>query len=626
MLDIFDDAQIVPEFRTAPPLVFWIPAIASEALMSLRKFANSFNKTKERRRGTSDASTTSLSPPSSPTGTPLGSSVSLPDPVSSSQFRQPQPTYSNYSSGSSVRADGPNPTPLKVVAPFAFIGQPASQEAIAPFVGESSKDSDSTSVRIKRSLTKLLPSKDEDHRYGYQKPPDSRKAEKKEKIEDPVSRKRAESLRSSSSFLDGSSSANASSSGSTSGANKFTSWIVEKQSGVAKKMQDVLKGGVTHSGSAQSNGRVSGEFHDDESETSSISSAPSFVQTAPEDEVARILSDPELPLPPMPQQTPYQIPAVYLPRSHTNLHAITLSSLVFPPSPHPLLHNSNQPAFPRSSNTTSKLPRLPTFRAHLAKTRILDRLEAQDLTVQDNESILPFGRRDPTEAKDPSTAATTEGEPDEGRKINHEPGKSVGLEMWARRQPYLQRARVWQGDGTNIKYEYLSSARPYATEVNISGGILALAGLVESRPKSLALSDFGSSSAAHQKALPEAPLITPNPDAISESMLMDSAYVPPAFPPAAISSTSVSSPRPLPAVPPPKVPDSSSLVKPTPDVWEGGDDDSPVLPVRPLPPRPLPIPPSPKVVPHVSMGEVESSGGPLLVASIGIEQPPGTFH
>jgi hypothetical protein len=68
-------------------------------------------------------------------------------------------------------------------------------------------------------------------------------------------------------------------------------------------------------------------------------------------------------------------------------------------------------------------------------------------------------------------------------------------------------------------------------------------------------------------------------------------------------------------------------------LWEGGDDDedSPVLPVRPLPPRPLPMPPPSTaappallpVVPQVTMGELESAEGPLLVAAIGIDHSPG---
>jgi hypothetical protein len=204
--------------------------------------------------------------------------------------------------------------------------------------------------------------------------------------------------------------------------------------GMVKKAQDALKGASSSATSSnKATPRVSSpmEFIEDEEDDSSISSAPSFVQTAPDDDDRGVLS-PETPLPPVMQA--YNSPGTpFLPRSHTNLHALTLASLAFPPSPHPLLYNPAQPCFPRSSNPPSKLPRLPTFRAHLAKTRILDRLEAQDLTVVDNESIAPFANKSPS---NPNNRSEGDGEPPpegEIRKIENEPGWSVGLDNWTKR-------------------------------------------------------------------------------------------------------------------------------------------------------------------------------------------------
>jgi hypothetical protein len=306
-----------------------------------------------------------------------------------------------------------------------------------------------------------------------------------------------------------------------------------------------------------------------------------------------------------------------------------------------LLYIPNLPAFPRSSNPSSKLPRLPTFRAHLAKTRILDRLEAQDLTPQENESIMPFARHEELPQPDPTPIALIEdGESEEGRKITDTPGRSRGLEAWTRRPPALQRFRVWQpdntrywsGDGDNIKYEPLSASTPYRTELVISGGTKALAGLVPSSPTS------------HDWEIPNVPispartlptLYNVNATSLSlgsftsrsidspiidESMLMDASDALPGFTPtrAAHSTHAASaSPRPLPIVPGNRSADAPTAPTPAMAIqqvyWATQEEEhSPIIPVRPLPPRPLPMPPS---SPKVTVDELESIDGPVIVTT-----------
>ncbi|PVG01941.1 hypothetical protein CPB86DRAFT_751984 [Serendipita vermifera] len=593
--------------------------------MSFRKIASSIGKNREKNRESSAASTASWSPTNSRSHSPLTSSVSLPDTILPSNIqRYPSPTQSTNSRHSAGQNHNANSTPLRVVAPFVYNAPPAAYESTSSLASDEIRDPEkSSSLRIKRSLTKLLSSKEDISSNPYPKstPRDSGKKKGKENGEVQKPRK-GSFFGSSSSFFEEpttkSSSRPPSIASTSSGAKKLVNWI--GQSGVSRKVQDVLnRGGPSShpSVSSSTKSRKSGEYGDEErDDASSISSTASFVQNAPEDDFSRIFPEPE-PVPAMPLpnlQPPYQIPtAVYLPRSHTNLHALTLASLAFPPSPHPLLYNPSMPAFPRSSNPSSKLPRLPTFRAHLAKTRILDRLEAQDLTPSENESIIPFGRREDPSQKDPSTSnSASEGEGEEGKRtINDNPGSSVGLEAWTRRLPFSERIRVWKIDasyngfgnsGDLLKYEPLAPSTPFRTELQISGGIKALAGLVAARPLS---SDRELPKLPPEPVvLPEAPPtltlgpITPLSQealVIDESMLMENPQTPPVFTPNTVViplpavPAALTSPRPLP------IPPTRSAAEPVAQQkdWEDEEDNfSLVIPVRPLPPRPLPIPPS----------------------------------
>ena len=250
--------------------------------------------------------------------------------------------------------------------------------------------------------------------------------------------------------------------------------------GILKKVQDALKrASSTVAGSLNKTAPhvySPMEYNDDDEDDSSISSAPSLVQTAPDDDG---MLSPKLPLPPV-MQADNNPEATFLPRSHTNLHAFTVASLAFPPTPHPLL--SALPYFPRSSNTPSKLPLLPTFRAHLAKTRILDRLEAQNLTAAENESIEPFASKSPRNRPEGDEEPPLDGET---RKIANEPGWSTGLDKWTKRAAFTQRVREWRVVGMELQDQVPEPATSYRTQLKVSEGTRALAGLVHPRPSAL---------------------------------------------------------------------------------------------------------------------------------------------
>lgn len=610
--------------------------------MSLRKLTNAFNKNKEKKssdhRRDGSSSSGWLSKSSRHTST-----VSLPDAMlTSNQQRFPSPTFSNPSSATikpshAYSASGHSETPLRVVAPFVYI--PPPRESSASSVRSHTSDDDHSTLKVKRSFSKLLSPRDEAPTTRHESTETFSTIQ--EAPEDAYRRPRKSSLFGGNSFFEEPQSSSLSS--TANGARKIASWIGEKQTGVARKVQDVLKssrvGSSSETGpSVVHAGYPAPEFNESDDEPrSSVSSADSFVQTAPDDEFrAMIDTSPPLVTPPIPS-----MPTQYLPRSHTTLHALTLSSLAFPPSPHPLLYSPVVPAFPRSSNHSSKLPRLPTFRAHLAKTRILDRLEAQDLDQQDNESILPFGLKDPP-GPNQDLPVLTDQEISEIRKITDDPGWSVGLEAWTRRLPFVQRARVWYSstahasyNGENLKYEAITTNRPIRSELKFSGGVMALAGLVERRPISiLPLYPADESPSALQFPLTPS---TRKSVVIDESMLMDNIPIPiaapqPSFPESAPAISPRNSQysvvpalRPLPTIPTQQRPRSKIFEVPEtvsagqevklPDVEESNKPASfrPLpIPVRKLPPRPLPLPPS---SPQVTMREVESIEGPLVVTT-----------
>ena len=559
----------------------------------MRKLAHAFRKKDKK----SSASTASSSPTHSPLNTPMSSSVSLPDSIHpnvisgstvtpSTYLVSPYPSAGGRTAPRHTQAaisSGKQP-PLQDVAPFVYAENPfASSSSSLP---EKSSGNSGPGLRIKRSLSKLLSNKDSDFNETNQP--------------SPFGQPRRSGLFGSSSFVDENRNGG--------GSKGWVKRVSNLPGGMVKKAQDALKSASSSATSSSSKAapRVGSpmEYNDDDEDDSSISSAPSFVQTAPDDD-DRGMHSPELPLPPV-MQTYNNPGAPFLPRSHTNLHALTLSSLAFPPSPHPLLFNPAQPCFPRSSNIPSKLPRLPTFRAHLAKTRILDRLEAQDLTVDDDESIAPFANTLPL---NPNNRPEGDGEPPpdgEIRKIENEPGWSVGLDNWTKRAAFVQRVREWRVVGTELQNKVPEPSTSYRTQLKLSGGVRALAGLVHPRPSAL-------------REVSKAKSVI-----IDESMLMDyleQEIITPPLPTPPPPSGSMSL-RPLPNPPgvvrSPTPPDSPILGPAPPPIREElirqlipEPDHAPRI--RRLPPRPLPVPPSPPS--QITVREVESMEGPVVMTT-----------
>ena len=564
--------------------------------MSMRKVVNAFRKRNQK----SSASTASSSPTHSPLNTPMSSSVSLPESIHPSAISGSSTIPQKYLTSPYLPAGARDATRTAQPAAIGSLKQPSLQE-VAPFVyaGTPSASSSSSSLpetyggnggprlRIRRSLTKLLSNKDSDSSEPDQP--------------GPLDQPKRSGLFGSASFFDENRNAG--------GSKGWVRRVSNLPGGMVKKAQDAFKGaGLSATSSNKPTPRMSSspmEFIEDEEDDSSISSAPSFVQTAPDDDGG--MHSPELPLPPV-MQAYNNLGAPYLPRSHTNLHALTLASLAFPPSPHPLLYHPSQPCFPRSSNPPNKLPRLPTFRAHLAKTRILDRLEAQDLTVVDDQSIVPFANKLPSNPHNRSEGDVEPPPEGEIRKIENEPGWSVGLDNWAKRAAFVERVRVWRVVGTGLLYEKPEPSTSHKTQVKLSGGVRALAGLVDPRPSSL------------KEVQPKAKSII-----IDESMLMDYLEQEIITPPLPISPPSGSiSPRPLPNPPvvrSPLPPDSPILSPVSPPIREelarlplAEPDHVPYTPrIRRLPPRPLPVPPSPPS--QITVREVESMDGPVVMTT-----------
>jgi hypothetical protein len=560
----------------------------------MRKLAHAFMK-KDKKTNTSTASP---SPTHSPLNSPMSSSVSLPDSVRPNNISRSSATPPNHLTRSYLSPGGQNgpqnrspaaissrkQPPLQDVAPFVYAGDPSasSSESSLP---EKSSGNGGPGLRIKRSLTRLLSSKDSDPVEPDQP--------------SPFDQPRRTGSFGSSNFFDENRNGG--------GSKGWVKRMSNLPGGMVKKAQDALKSASSSatslSGKAEPRRMSSPMEFIEEEDDSSISSAPSFVQTAPDDDDRGVLSS-ELSLPPVMQAYNNQ-GAPFLPRSHTNLHALTLASLAFPPSPHPLLYNPAQPCFPRSSNPPNKLPRLPTFRAHLAKTRILDRLEAQDLTVVDNESIAPFANKSPP---NPNNKQEGDGEPPsvgEIRKIENEPGWSIGLDNWMKRATFLRRVRVWRMTGTVLQDEEPEPATYHKTRLKLSGGVRALAGLLDSR----------------QSALREVPPKAKS-TIIDKSMLMDYHQQEIVTPPLPTSPPSRSmSPRPLPNPPAVRSPTplESPILEPAPSLIR---EELARLPlpeldhvprIRRLPPRPLPVPPSPPS--QITVREVESMEGPVVMTT-----------
>ncbi|KAH7105619.1 hypothetical protein BKA62DRAFT_397421 [Auriculariales sp. MPI-PUGE-AT-0066] len=187
---------------------------------------------------------------------------------------------------------------------------------------------------------------------------------------------------------------------------------------------------------------------------------------------------------PTPKASGRPVPVVVDPvlaaRSQTNLRAVIQSSIDAPPStPHPLLTPINH-LFPRSSNRSSALvhsPNTPFVRTMLHRTRLLDRLEARNLSPSEQASILPFYSKRPQSRNSPS-------------RLEHEAvldqkkllGWSRGVSDWLKRPTFEQRAVLWTMQEDEVLGVDVLKSAPIqgdaafaVAELEFSDGLLALA-------------------------------------------------------------------------------------------------------------------------------------------------------
>jgi hypothetical protein len=171
-------------------------------------------------------------------------------------------------------------------------------------------------------------------------------------------------------------------------------------------------------------------------------------------------------------------------RCLSNLHAVTLSAINPPPSPHPLLQNPTAThQFPRSINLSTSLPPSPAvLRLSMHRTHILNRIESRKrLSPSEERSIIPFGSRSkpiPVPSTRPREPKLTEEEA--MLRAGHSRGWSRGLKKWVERPPFEERAVVWAPqfsiDGEIGWRAVAGKAGTAVAELEYSEGLEALAG------------------------------------------------------------------------------------------------------------------------------------------------------
>ena len=166
-------------------------------------------------------------------------------------------------------------------------------------------------------------------------------------------------------------------------------------------------------------------------------------------------------------------------RSQSNLRAIIEAALEAPPStPHPLLAPISY-AFPRSTNRTNVLAYSPgpaSVQAAMHRTRLVQRLDARNLSASEQASILPF-RTKSAQQRSSSSRLEQEAVLDQKKLL----GWSCGVSEWLKRPAFEQRAVLWTMQEDVITgADVLQSAPIQGTglavaELEFSDGLLALA-------------------------------------------------------------------------------------------------------------------------------------------------------
>jgi len=162
-------------------------------------------------------------------------------------------------------------------------------------------------------------------------------------------------------------------------------------------------------------------------------------------------------------------------KSLTNLRAMIASSLLPPFSPPPVLHVSGQPIFPRSCNPRRSLYVQETMESRMHKTRVLQRLDRQQITQTQELSIISFAMR-PTPTKRPSLQLDDEALSPTFLVRTY----SQGLQKWALRPCFEDRVAVWaleEGTG-NVLCTRVTGTGFGVAALEISEALDVLAGAI----------------------------------------------------------------------------------------------------------------------------------------------------
>jgi len=212
----------------------------------------------------------------------------------------------------------------------------------------------------------------------------------------------------------------------------------------------------------------SDDEHDDDDESDGERYNSPLMKTP----VSAGMSTPTRPVPPI------VVDPVLAARSQSILRSIVQTALDSTPSaPHPLLTPIGH-AFPRSSNIARMLDQSPKpapMETTLHRTRILQRLDARNLSASEQASILPFRLKSPQSRNMPSR--DVEAVLDQKKLL----GWSRGIGDWLKRPTFEQRAVLWSMhvdeflDVPVLRSAPIQGSSLAVAELEFSDGLLALA-------------------------------------------------------------------------------------------------------------------------------------------------------
>jgi hypothetical protein len=159
-----------------------------------------------------------------------------------------------------------------------------------------------------------------------------------------------------------------------------------------------------------------------------------------------------------------------------NLRAMIASSLQPPFSPPPFVNLDGLPIFPRSCNIRSSLYTQESIETRMHKTRILHRLDHQQIPRAQELSIISFGMRPTPTSNRPSLQLDEEVVPSTFQIRTY----SQGLQRWALRPCFEDRVVVWfPEEGTeNVMCTRVTGTSLGVAALEISEALDMLAGTI----------------------------------------------------------------------------------------------------------------------------------------------------